>query len=45
MTNTDNATMKKLNLKGIRQIGRDPPHPHGNFRCRTLLCDVKEGAP
>jgi len=33
------------NHQAIRQIGRDPPHPHGNFRCRTLLCDVKEGAP
>jgi len=31
--------------QAIRQIGRHPPHLHGNFRCRTLLWDVKEGAP
>jgi hypothetical protein len=32
-------------IQAIRQIGRDPPHLHGNFRCRALLCGVKEGAP
>jgi hypothetical protein len=31
-------------IQAIRQIGRDPPHLHGNFRCRALLCGVKEGA-
>src|SRR6266850_4705888 len=30
--------------QAIRQIGRDPPHLHGNFRFRALLCGVKEGA-
>jgi hypothetical protein len=32
-------------IQAIRQIGRDPPHLHGIFRCRTLLCYAEEGVP